>query len=143
MNWEKKRKEEELNNAIYELRTNIRGIVRECLCLNNEDLDWEYYIKQWRETVSPLFSNCKTEIEGIRIIDPIFRHIKLAEERQKAENIFYLILEEVSPCSAIKGKLIDTLILYYWCDMTGLCYSSLEELVTKSKKTTRTLVVNI
>ena len=116
---------------IYEMKKEMKLVIRECLCLNQENIDWNYHIKQWRNIMSPLFSKCEKTMEGIRIIDPVFRQIQLNEERRKMEEIFYLILTNVceTPSCVPKSQLTDALILFYWCKATDLCYYSLNELV--------------
>lgn len=126
-----------INYNIYKMKKEMRLVIRECL--NQRNIDWDYHIDQWRNIISPLFSRCENIIEGIRVIDPIFREVQLDEERREMENRFYLILSNVCevPSCVPKSELVDALILFYWCEATSLCYYSFNELVTNMTQKTK------
>jgi len=121
----------ELNYTIFKLKKSLRSALRLRLNgQNNSSPDWDWFFDQWRDIVSPLFSNCDNIIEGIRIIDPLFTRIELDEERKEAEDDFYFILSRIenTPECLPRSELTDALILFYWRMLTGIFYRSLDDL---------------
>ena len=120
-----------LNYTVFQLKKSMRSVLQFRLnSQNNSNPNWDWYFDQWRNIISPLFSNCDNIIEGIRIIDPLFRKIELDEERKEAEDDFYFILSRIedTPECLPWSELTDAFILFYWRTLTGIIYCSLDDL---------------